>query len=85
VESRLKHPVIPPFSWSTTSQGGSPHTSLKELSVLGDHLHLCRKSSDGHFAILHGYARATQGFVASRFVTTLMLLGLVMGIGLMAR
>jgi hypothetical protein len=81
----LKHPVIPPFSWSTTSNGGSTKTSLKELSVLGEHLRLCSKCTGGRLAVLHCYARATQGFVATRFVTTLMVLGLVIGIGLMAR
>lgn len=85
VESRLKHPVIPPFSWATTSQGGSTTTSLKELSVLGEHLRLCNKCSDSRLAVLHCFARATHGFVATRFVTTLVVLGLVMGMGLMAR
>lgn len=85
VESRLIHTVIPPLAWTTTAYSGTPQPSFLELSALGEHLHLCRKCSDGRLAALHGLARTIQGFVATRFVTTLVVLGLVIWVGLMVR
>jgi len=57
-------------SWSTASFGDTADTSPMELSALGDHLHLCRGSCGRLFA-LHCVAQTMHGFVAARFVTTL--------------
>ena len=60
------------LSWSTSSLGDSTDTSPGELSELGDHLHQCRRLS-GRWASLRYGAEAVHGFVAARFVTTLVL------------
>lgn len=57
-------------SWSTASFGGAADTSPMELSVLEEHLDLC-KESHGRFFALRCAAETMNGFVASRFVTTL--------------
>jgi len=62
--------------WSTASYGDKAETSALELSVLGDHLALCR-GSHAHMFALHCAARAMHGFVATRFVTTVLLVALL--------
>lgn len=62
--------------WSTTSFGDEANTSPAELATLGEHLNGCRSPGrrvDG----LQSAARALQGLVAARFVTTLLLFSLV--------
>lgn len=54
-----------------------------ELSALGEHLLLCRSLS-GRLFVLRCAAEAVQGFVAARFVTTLVVLLLVLGLGSLA-
>jgi len=69
--------------WSTASFGDPADTSPMELSALGEHLHLCRTLS-GRLFVLRCGAEAVQGFVASRFVTTLVVLSLLIGLGSLA-
>lgn len=76
-----KSPLGP--CWSTASFGDAVDTSPMELSALGEHLHLCRSLS-GRLFVLRCGAEAVQGFVAARFVTTLVVLTLVIGIGSLA-
>lgn len=66
-------------SWSTASFGAPAESASQELSALGDHLGLC-KSSHGHLFALHCAAETMHGFVASRFVTTLVVVALLIGI-----
>jgi hypothetical protein len=70
-------------NWSTASFGDAVDTSPMELSALGEHLHLCRSLS-GRLFVLRCGAEAVQGFVAARFVTTVVVLTLVIGIGSLA-
>lgn len=56
--------------WSTSSFGGNTETSPVELLSLGDHLGVCR-SPNRHLFALHCIADAMRGFVAARFMTTL--------------
>lgn len=71
--------VIPIPSWSTASFGEAVDTSLKELSSLGEHMKLCQASCGRLFA-LRCAAQTLHGFVAARFVTTLALAALVIGV-----
>ena len=76
----------PPFltpSWSTSSADHTADTSPMELAALGEHLDLCRNASGRMFG-LRCFADSMNGFVAARFVTTLTLAALVLGIGLLA-
>ena len=57
-------------SWSTASFGDTADTSPMELSALGEHLNHCQGSRGRMFA-LRCAAEAAHGFLASRFVTSL--------------
>jgi hypothetical protein len=68
-----------PHSWSTSSLGDSPDTSPGELSALGEHLQQCQQLS-GRMATLRSGGEAVHGFIAGRFVTTLALAALLIGV-----
>nr|MDP2192314.1 hypothetical protein [Rhodoferax sp.] len=74
--------VIANPSWSTASFGDAAETSPMELSSLGAHLNMC-KGSHGRLVALHCAAESMHGFVATRFVTTLVVFVLLIGIGFM--
>ncbi len=74
---------IPSFAtpcWSTASFGDAADTSPTELSALGEHLDLCRSLSGRLFAV-RCVAELTHGFVAARFVTTLVVVFVLIGLG----
>lgn len=73
--------IFTPF-WSTASFGDTADTSPMELSALGDHLDLCR-GARGPLFVLSCVAQTLHGFVAARFVTTLVVVVLLMGVGSM--
>lgn len=72
--------VIATPSWSTASFGDAADTSPMELSALGEHLDLCRGARGRLFA-LQCAVQAMHGFVAARFVTTLVVVTLLIGVG----
>ena len=65
--------------WSTASFGDNAETSPLELSALQAHLTLCRQSH-GHLFALQSLAQGLHGFVASRFLTTLVVLTLLLAV-----
>lgn len=64
--------------WTTASFGGTADTSPMELSALGDHLDHCRETHGRWFAV-RCFAEVIHRFVASRFVTTLVVATFLMG------
>jgi hypothetical protein len=64
--------------WSTASFGDAADTSPMELSVLGEHLHSCKRSH-GRWFTLQCLAERMNGFIAARFVTTLAVAALLLG------
>lgn len=70
--------VIVTRCWSTASFGDAADTSPTELSALGEHLDLCR-GARGHLFTVHCVAQTMHGFVAARFVTTLLVVVLLIG------
>ena len=64
--------------WTTASFGDSTDTTPADLSTLGDHVSRCRAASN-RFGGLHCFVQALHGMAASRFVTTLTLVALVIG------
>ena len=68
--------------WSTASFGDVADTSPMELSALGEHLNQC-KGSHGRIFALQCAAQSMTGFVAARFVTSLVVVALLIGVGLM--
>jgi hypothetical protein len=69
--------------WSTASFPDAPDTSPMELSSLSGHLDAC-KDSRGRLFKLHCLLESTHGFVASRFVTSLVSVLFVVGIASLA-
>ena len=87
--SRIRHLSSPAFAhaavhaghapfWATAA--GSPDTSPNELSALGDHVGHCNGSRGRMFA-MRCAADALAGFIAPRFVTTLVVVMIVFGVG----
>lgn len=64
--------------WATTSVGDSADTQPVELSALGEHVSLCRASGSRYGALLRG-AQAVHGVLAARFVTTMVVVVVVIG------
>lgn len=71
-------------SWSTASFDGAVGASVVESTALGDHLVMCR-ALRGRLFGLHCAAEAVEAFVATRFVTTVAVLTLILGLGSLAR
>lgn len=77
----MKHDSLVGPIWATASFGQPPFTSPLELHALGEHLHLCQHHSGRIFA-LRCSADTVHSFVATRFVTTLVLLVFALCVGL---
>ncbi len=75
----MKIDVIASPNWSTAAFGNNADTSPMELAALGEHLHHCR-GSRGSLFTLRCLAESMNGFVVSRFVTTLAVATLVIGL-----
>jgi hypothetical protein len=58
--------------WSTSTFGESGNAIAKEFTVLAEHLDLCRLVRGRLFAVECG-ADMVRGFLAARFVTTVVL------------
>ena len=69
-------------SWSTASFGLTATASQMDFFALGEHLNLC-KAPHGRLFALHCAAERMQGFVATRFFTTLVVVALLTGAGSM--
>ncbi len=70
--------------WSTAALGAHAGLSPLELSALVEHLQLCRASAGRLFA-LRCMFETLEGFVAARFVTTLVTLALLIGVSAQLR
>ncbi len=62
--------------WSTTANNQGTGDFQTEASVLGEHLHYCKRPY-GHLYGVVFAADAMHGFAASRFVTTLVVAALL--------
>lgn len=69
--------IITQPRWSTASFGDSAKTSPMELAALGAHLTLC-KEPHGRLIAMQCVAYALHAFVAPRFITTLVVMTLLM-------
>ena len=67
-------------AWTTASVGDAPDTSPMELSALGEHLTICRGHA-GRLFTLQCLAETANGFVSARFVSSLVVLTILIGIG----
>lgn len=71
--------IVAPQFWSTACFGETADASLRELSALGEHLHLCRALNGRMFA-LRCRIEVVHRFVVARFVTTLVMLALAVAV-----
>ena len=66
-------------TWRTASFADSSDATAIEALALGEHLDVCRRCSGSIFALQRG-AELMHGFFAGRFVTTLALIAVVIGL-----
>ena len=76
----MKTHTIANSPWTTSSFGGAADTSPMELSALGEHLGHC-KGLQGRLFALRCAVETMNGFVSARFVTTLVVVALLIGAG----
>ena len=69
----------PSTTWRTASLADSSGLATGDTSALGDHLDVCRRCS-GTFLAIQRSAELVHGFFTSRFVTTLVLIAVVIGL-----
>jgi len=70
----------PRHSWCTASRSDASKSSGTDLLALGEHLSACPQMHR-HLMTLQGVALSIHGFVATRFVTTLVVVALLFGFG----
>jgi hypothetical protein len=66
--------------WTTASLSDPADTSPMELSALGEHLNHCRTAHRRLFAVRCA-ADVVNGFVSARFVTSVLVLAILIGAG----
>jgi hypothetical protein len=71
----------PLHCWSTASNGQVADTTPADLETLGEHLGNCQ-STHRHWLTLHCAAHKLRGFMATRFVTTVVLVTLFLGVNI---
>lgn len=75
--------LLPSTSWRTASFSDSSNSALLETSALGEHLDVCKRCSRSLYAVQRG-ADLMHGFFSGRFVTTLALIALIIGLSSLA-
>lgn len=70
-----------PYCWSTASGEDSADTLPGDLSALGEHLDNCQ-STHRRLLTLHCAAQSMRGFMATRFVTTVVLVVVFLGVNI---
>jgi hypothetical protein len=67
-------------SWSTAAFGDATESSWSQVAAMGEHLDLCKAMSGPLFS-MHCSAEAVHAFAATRFVTTLVIVVLLLAAG----
>ena len=76
----MLNPMPPRQAWCTASRSDTSKSSGTDLLVLGEHLSACPQLHR-HLMTLHGVVESIHGFVATRFITTLVVVAVVVGFG----
>jgi hypothetical protein len=66
--------------WCTASNSDSAKSTRADLAALGEHMNSCPQLHR-HLLSLQGATKVLNGFVATRFVSTLLVLALIVGLG----
>lgn len=73
-------PMTHPHAWCTASRSDVAKSSGTDLLLLGEHLNACPQIHR-HLMTLQGAAQSIHGFVATRFMTTLVVAAIFFGLG----
>lgn len=76
----MNNQVVAPFRWTTAAISDAAETLPGDLKALGAHVAHCNGCRERLFS-LRCAAESVHDFVAPRFVTTLVLVALVFGVG----
>ena len=76
----MHSPTTTRHKWCTAAHSDNAKSARADLAALGEHLSACPQLHR-HLLTLHGAAEAMNGFVATRFVSTLLVFALVIGLG----
>lgn len=76
----MLNPMPPRQVWCTASRSDTGKSSGSDLLLLGEHLNTCTQLHR-HLLTLHRVAESAHGFVATRFVTTLVVLLVLFSVG----
>ena len=75
----MNSPTTTRHTWCTAAHTDSTKSARADLTALGEHLHTCPQLHR-HLLSLHGATEVMNGFVATRFVSTLLVIALVIGL-----
>lgn len=70
---------MPTTTWHTASFADHLEPTSVDTSALGAHLDVCKRCSGSWFKLQRG-AELVDGFFAGRFITTLALIAMVIGL-----
>ena len=72
----MKQDPIDQARWRTAAFASPPDTTPAELAELGEHLRLCQQRR-GKFFVAANAANVLNGFLAPRFVSTLLVVAVL--------
>jgi len=76
----MHSPKTTGHTWCTTARGDNAKSAEADLAALGEHLSSCPQLHP-HLLKLHGATETMNGFVATRFASTLLVIALLIGVG----
>ena len=76
----MHSPITTRLAWCTAARNDSAKSTRADLAALGEHLNACPQLNR-HLLTLHGATEFMNGFVATRFVSTILVFALVIGLG----
>ena len=76
----MPSPKTTRHTWCTTAHGDNTKSACADLAALGEHMNSCPQLHR-HLLSLQGATKVLNGFVATRFVSTLLVLALIVGLG----
>ncbi len=75
----MHRPTTTPHKWCTAAHSDSAISAHADLAALGEHLNTCPQLHR-HLLSLQGATELMNGFVATRFVSTLLVITLAVGL-----
>lgn len=76
----MHSPITTRLAWCTAAHGDNAKSTRADLAALGEHLNACPQLHR-HLLILHDATEFMHSFVATRFVSTLVVFALAIGLG----